>query len=61
MNRITKDQDLSLNRHSSSVIIFLYYDGNYAMKYENLTRGQADELLLKWNSSEYPGWMAVEQ
>gem|GEM_PF-4336015 len=34
--------------------------GDYAMKYENLTRKEADELLLKWNSVEYPGWLAQE-
>lgn len=45
----------------STITIFLYYDGDYAMKYENLTRLQADELLLKWNSIEYPGWLAIEQ
>lgn len=45
----------------STITIYLYYFGDYAMKYENLTRRQADELLLKWNSIEYPGWLAIER
>jgi len=49
-------------RPDNGIVIFLYYDGNYAMKYENLTRAEADELLLKWNDpGAYPGWLAIEQ
>jgi len=56
----TDKQEKPENLRSNGVTIYLYYNGDYAMKYEGLTRREADELLLKWNSLEYSGWSAEE-
>jgi hypothetical protein len=54
-------QQQDKQRNNASVTIYLYYAGTYVMKYENLTREEADRLLRKWNSAQYPGWLAKEQ
>lgn len=38
--------------------IYLYFFGDYQMKFENLTAIEADEIMDKWNKR--PGWIAKE-
>lgn len=45
---------------TENITLYLYYMGDFKMKYENLTREKADEILDYWNGVEHPGWFAQE-
>lgn len=40
------------------ITIYLYFFGDFQMKFENLNRTEADEIMDRWN--ERPGWLAKE-
>jgi hypothetical protein len=60
-NKTADEQNESKQDNTERVTIFIYYNGDYVMKYENLSRSEADAFLRKYNSIQYPGWLAVEQ
>jgi len=45
---------------TENITLYLYYMGDFKMKYKNLTREKADEILDYWNGVEHPGWFAQE-
>jgi hypothetical protein len=49
-----------MNKTTDDITIYLYYMGDYAMKYEHLSRKEADDLLEEWNDISRVGWLAKE-
>ena len=39
--------------------LYLYYMGNYQMKFENLSQIEADSLIEKYNGVKYPGYFVT--
>jgi hypothetical protein len=50
-----------MTKKTEDITLYLYYMGDYKMKYEHLTREEANKILDHWNGIEFPGWFAQEK